>query len=182
MNAGLVKGWGIKDNNAVTAIRVLKTLDFLTNDGQPTQIYQAFMQKKTGPAVLGEQMRQHYAKLFESCHEPYNESDDELRGLFNIHAGGSEQTIRRQIQTFKALTEYATFDGLPSGDTGGQAVTANGSTLSHDNIHVSGAHQGPSIHIDLHIHLPENKGSREYQAIIEDIGRYIFGREGTGNE
>lgn len=32
------------------------------------------------------------------------------------------------------------------------------------------------VHINLHIHLPENKTRRDYEAVIEDIGRYIFGR------
>jgi hypothetical protein len=35
------------------------------------------------------------------------------------------------------------------------------------------------VHIDLHIHLPENKSRRDYEAIIEDIGRYIYGKNLT---
>jgi hypothetical protein len=40
----------------------------------------------------------------------------------------------------------------------------------------------PPIKIDLHIHLPENKTTRDYEAIIQDIARYIYGRKELGSE
>ena len=35
----------------------------------------------------------------------------------------------------------------------------------------------PPMQIDLHIHLPENKTTRDYEAIIQDIAKYIYGRQ-----
>jgi hypothetical protein len=95
--------------------------------------------------------------------------------LFNIHSGGGERTIDQQIQTFKALCENTSFDVIPTpaNTTGSAAGTQpiQGTALQ------SGTTGGPAVHIDLHIHLPENKSRRDYEDIIENIGRYIFGRE-----
>ena len=33
------------------------------------------------------------------------EPEDELKKLFHIHSGGGEDTMRLQVQTFKALSE-----------------------------------------------------------------------------
>jgi hypothetical protein len=40
----------------------------------------------------------------------------------------------------------------------------------------SGGGRMPAVKIDLHIHLPENKTARDYDSIIQDIAKYIYGR------
>jgi len=72
---------------------------------------------------------------------------------------------------FKAETEVGTQTPAKSGVE--EAAAFN-----------EGSNRTPAIHIDLHIHLPENKSRRDYEYIFEDIARYIFGRNVTedGNE
>jgi hypothetical protein len=137
-------------------------------------LYVEFMKTGVGPGVLAQRIRDVYRVLFENSHAPQDESSEELRKLFNIHSGGAEDTMRLQIQTFKALAEHANFSA------GGQASGAK-------DLRQPGGTQGsstdpselrlPPIQVDLHIHLPENKTTREYEAIIQDIARYIYGRE-----
>jgi hypothetical protein len=127
-----------------------------------------------GAVALAEPLRRIYEPLFHASHAPYKESNDRLQNLFNIHSGSGERALEQQIQTFKALAENTVFDGAnvaPSAETGS----------SPSNVTVQGrpmiSNGSPVVHIDLHIHLPENKSRRDYEAIIEDIGRFIFGRE-----
>jgi hypothetical protein len=125
--------------------------------------------------VLANAIREVWAPLFEHSHEPHKEDDSTLRNFFNIHSGGGEQTIGYQIQTFKAACDHADFVG----ESQTPASTATGTTGSKPPSGMLGATQ-PSgeaaIHIDLHIHLPENKTRRDYEYIFEDIAKYIFGR------
>jgi hypothetical protein len=87
--------------------------------------------------------------------------------------------LDQQIQTFKALCDNASFDAqlppsLPAAARPGgvaQAPARPGEPTS----------SGGAIHINVHIHLPENKTRRDYEAMIEDIGRYIFGRTELGH-
>lgn len=172
INQTLLKSWGFKDTNDLSIIRVLKAVGLVGTDNMPTADYIAFMHKGTGPGHLANKVRERYAPLFEASHSPHKESNDTLENLFNIHSGGASGTIAQQIQTFKALCDHADFSA-PGGSvtTPPIAGAAQASTFSG-----APASNGATIHIDLHIHLPGNKGRRDYEYMFEDIARYIYGR------
>ena len=136
------------------------------------------MRPNDGPAVLGDRIREVYSDFFTTSHEPFKESDEEITRLFNIHSGGSEGTLKYQAQTFKALCEFATFDGANPNPNDPSAVNPSAQQVAPQSQPSS----IPAVHIDLHIHLPENKSTRDYQAIIEDIARYIYRHQDLGDE
>ncbi len=178
INESTLQSWGLpKGGNSLTAVRVLKKLGLLSTSGEPQDAYVEFMKQGTGPGALAARIKDHYRVLFENSHSPQTDSTDALKNLFNIHSGGGEATLDLQIQTFKALCEYADF-------TGGDKAPIEGNGSGGDNAGQSrsdgsGTSGLPPVKIDLHIHLPENKSARDYEAIIQDIGKYIYGREQT---
>lgn len=134
------------------------------------------MQLNGGAAALAAPLRKLYAPLFEASHTPYKEPLETLKNLFNIHSGGSSTTLEFQVQTFKALAESTVFEEQP--------VNKHDPAPSALQTYVVG-NKGPAsrnlpVHIDIHIHLPENKSRRDYEAIIEDIGQYILGKTNPG--
>jgi hypothetical protein len=172
----MLRSWGFSDANDHSMLRVLKAVKLVNDKNEPTELYTQFMSLDHGAEVLGPEIRRVYAPLFQASHKPFSESNEKLQNLFNIHSGGGTRALDQQIQTFKALCENASFDssftaknpsakGVPAADTQGR----NGAGDSDSG-------QKPTININLHIHLPENKSRRDYEDIIEDIGRYIFGR------
>lgn len=174
----LLKSWGFSDANDYSMLRVLKAVGLLNEKNEPTDVYSQYMQLEGGATALSAPVRKLYEPLFNASHTPYTESNEKLQNLFNIHSGGSDRALEQQIQTFKALTENTKFDGAmalvapppPGGLPPGIPGTGSGLGTT-------------AININVHIHLPENKTQREYQGMIEDIGRYIFGRPaGTSNE
>jgi hypothetical protein len=175
VNLQTLRSWGIRDSNAYSILRVLKSVELLSGNNEPTKTYEEFMKKNTGPAVLGEKIRSVYKELFEASNEPYKENADSLKNLFNIHSGGSAKTIQFQIQTFKALCEHAAFTAIPPATRleGAQGGSAGGSTRTDSSP--------ANIHIDLHVHLPENKTRRDYEYMFEDIAKYIYGKGGGGS-
>jgi hypothetical protein len=176
----LLKGWGLTSSNDRYIIGILKKLDFLDASGTPTQNYESFMFKGTGPATMGAQLRRVYGPLFQASHRPHEDGQEDLKRLFHIHSGGSEGTINLQIQTFKALCEFASFEPQLAASqlvANGQATHAAAGAAPIPATVGGGI---PTIHIDLHIHLPENKTTRDYEAIIQDIARYIYKQE-VGN-
>jgi hypothetical protein len=172
VNAELLASWGMGGGENTSIIRVLKALSLIGNSNEPTDQYVAYMRAGAGPAVLGSLLKQVYAPLFGSSLEPHRESNEALRNLFNIHSGGAESTIEFQIQTFKALCDYARFDGAPGSGVPASAPQGGGSSVG-----APGAVGTVPVNINLHIHLPEQKTSREYEYIIQDIARYIYGRD-----
>ncbi len=181
VNADLLRSWGLKNTNDQTLIRVLKALKLVSANNEPIDRYTEYMSPVDGPGVLAKAAREVWAPLFISSHEPHREDDATLRNYFNVHSGGSESTIGLQIQTFKAVCDHADFGAEPklSGVGAAGKTGSNGAQTSGTDAH---AHTGASqIHIDLHIHLPENKSRRDYEYIFEDIARYIFGRDVGGD-
>jgi hypothetical protein len=167
-----LKAWDVSTVNDSSPINVLKKMGLLGESGEPTTLNADFMKTGGGATVLGERIKDVYRVLFENSHAPQSESEDELKKLFHIHSGGGQDAMRYQIQTFKALSEYANFGaGTGSGQIGAPSGGARPDVAgSRDERPL------PPVQIDLHIHLPENKTSRDYEAIIQDIAKYIYGR------
>ena len=172
----LLKSWGFSDQNDHSMLRVLKSVNLLDSKNEPTELYSRFMNLEGGARALGPEIKRVYAPLFQASHTPYNETNDRLQNLFNIHSGGGSRALDQQIQTFKALCENAVFDGSANDPLSIGTTTAL-PALSSSGAQTSAATtSAPAININLHIHLPENKTRRDYEDIIESIGRYIFGR------
>jgi hypothetical protein len=174
----LLRSWGFADTNDYSMLRVLKAVNLLNAKNEPTEHYNQFMSIDTGAAVLGPEIKRMYAPMFQASHEPYNEGAEKLQNLFHIHSGGGERSIEQQMQTFKALCESAIFDQQPQSTTS-QAASTGGNTGK--TVSGTGFTLPPTININLHIHLPENKTRRDYEDMIEDIGRHIFGRSTGGD-
>jgi hypothetical protein len=175
-DVALLKSWDFRDQNDHSMLRVLKAIHFLNDKNEPTDQYARFMSLDGGAAVLGIELRQLYAPLFTASHTPYSEPSEKLQNLFNIHSGGGDRALDLQIQTFKTLCENASFASTTASAAALAVSETNGALGLPGNAGASSAPGQPAININLHIHLPENKTRREYEDIIEDIGRYIFGR------
>ena len=178
----LLKSWGFSDQNDHSMLRVLKAINLLNDKNEPTELYTRFMVIDGGARAIGPEIKRVYAPLFQASHTPYTESNDKLQNLFNIHSGGGERVLEQQIQTFKALCENASFEqvDMPAGGGNSAEISGGGHVVSGSQSEGSRGDGGPVVNINLHIHLPENKSRRDYEDMIEDIGRYIFGRN-TGD-
>lgn len=171
----LLRSWGFADANDYSMLRVLKAVNLLNDKNEPTELYSRFMSIDEGAKVLGPEIKRVYAPLFQASHTPYTESNEKLRNLFNIHSGGGDRSLELQVQTFKALCENASFDQTSTMGASFLGTPSQGSTNGKGSSGGEGLLK-PAININLHIHLPENKSRRDYEDIIEDIGRYIFGQ------
>lgn|SRR5262249_39598962 len=171
----LLRSWNLSGGENRTILRVLKAVGLLQPSGEPTDRYTEFMDASRGPSVLAQLLRTSYAPLFQATHEPHREPDERLRNLFNIHSAGAKATMDFQIQTFKALADYADF-AAPS--TTGMPRSTSGTSAAATPV--ASQQNAVPIHIDLHIHLPEGKTTRDYEYIIQDLARYIFGRTDIG--
>jgi hypothetical protein len=179
VNRETLKGWSLSSGEDATALRVLKAIDFIDAANAPTQKYQLFMDPRTGPAVLGVEVRRIYNTFFEHYHDPHKQADNDIKRLFNQFSGGSASVLSLQINTFKVLSEFAELS-TPAVTTSNQPVLAsqpNSAQADVSLIRSSAESANPILQINLHIHLPENKTARDYQAIFEDIATFIYGRK-----
>ena len=167
-----LKVWGLKSGNDQSILRVLKTLEMLGPNGETTQTYADFMRAGTGAGALGKKIKSAYSALFDNVTKPETASNADLLNFFNIHSGGGPATIKYQIDTFKALAAYATFG---QSDPLEQPEEEDGAGTPA-RIQKNPTRDGQAaIHIDLHIHLPENKTKSDYDAIFESIAAHLYG-------
>ncbi len=150
VNDTLLKALGFKDQNDYSMIRVLKALDLLNGSNQPTDKYAGFMSLDGGGKVLAPEIRRVYAPLFQASHAPYSESNEKLTSLFNIHSGGGERTLDQQIQTFKVLCEFASFEPIPQGQVPPFGTPANGGGATPPSPLGGQGPAYPSVNINLH--------------------------------
>lgn len=169
MASTTLKTWGFKDSNDATILRVLKRIGFLSDSGESTEAYTSFMKKDIGPVALGDRLRATYPQLFDHIADPARASTEELTNFFNIHSGGS--TIQLQVQTFKAMADNARFEGASQP---GSNTAMPSSPVVTNVAHENGM---PALHIDLHIHLPENKSRTDYDSIFASIAEHILGKK-----
>lgn len=167
-----LRSWGFTDANDYSMLRVLKAVGLLGEKNEPTQLYEKYMDLSSGPAVLADPIKRLYQPLFVASHEPFKEPAEKLQNLFNIHSGGGDRSLDQQIQTFKALCENADFGQSGKPPIRKEHIPGENDNGSNSTLQTNVA----GIHINLHIHLPENKSPRDYERIIEDIGHYIFQR------
>lgn len=165
-----LKAWGLKNTNDKSILRVLKELGLLTPSGETTEIYAGYIAGTKGPSVLGSQVKRVYRELFDHVANPATAGLEELKNFFNVYGGGGEDVTRFQIQTFKVLVEHSTFgasDPLDASEVQAGAPQAGA-------VIAAGYEQSPTIRIDLHIHLPENKSRTDYDSIIESIANHLY--------
>jgi hypothetical protein len=178
VNQDLLASWGLSGTENASITRVLKAVGLVNDNNEPSDNYTGFMRAGTGPTVLAGLIRRTYAPLFEAAHQPHREPTDALQNLFNIHSGGG--TIELQIQTFRALCDFADFEAQSNANEA--AIPGNLPSRRGGEESSSLGEGGPPIHIDLHIHLPPGKSSRDYQYIIQDIAKYLYGVGGTSED
>lgn len=179
VDRALLKSWDIGDNSAYTIVRVLDAVG-LTAGGVPTENYTAYMDRSTGAATLAALIRSAYKELFQSDHEPYKD-DATLKRLFNIHGGTqADSTLRSMRDTFKALCEHADFQAPISS----VSPSAIGSPPLLPNVipTTPTTATGLNFVVNLHIHLPEGRSSREYEHMLEDIGKYLLKMKGEEDD
>ena len=168
----LLKAWGFNNSNDKKITTVLKEIKFLDGNGSPTENYIAFKSNQNGSEVLGKYLQDRYDKLFTTVSN-YN-NPEELHSFFNTFGGGGEDVVKLQVRTFQALANHATFGSSDPLSTSRDDVQNNNGSDESTPKQMGTA--SAAIHIDLHIHLPENKSKGEYDSILESIANHIYNR------
>jgi hypothetical protein len=184
VNGALLKTWGLRDNNDHTIVRVLKTLGFISSSGEPTDTYIDLMSPSTRGRAIDTAMRSAWEPFYASSHRPHAENDDVIRSYFNIHSGGSENTIRFQIQTFKVVAEFSADAGAAAPVTDRnhagpvphmhRSAPGAASPNSQETPAPVGASPQPEVHIDIQIHISPESSADQIDQIFESMGKHLY--------
>jgi len=166
-----LKSLGLKEVNDQSIIRVLKFVGLLNGDGSPSEGYKEFRDKTRGPVLLAKEIQRAYRELFETYPDAYAQTDENLRNFFTGKTSLGKKAISLIVGTFKVLCEFGDFSGVRTA-TGGMTSTTQ-TLLTGGSTSGSATVSGPSIHINLQVHLPEAADPTTYDAIFAAINRHL---------
>ena len=182
MTMELLVTWGFPSSNDRAMPRLFKALGFLTENGQPTAVYDRLRDPREYRRVLGERVRDTYADLFSLDPNIHLAQDDEVRAAISRITGKDAETVKRYFSTFKTLVSLADMNTesvisepapAPIEPVGTKAPApapspvapevGSGSSLPH------AAHRRSEYHYNIQIHLPVTTDITVYNAIFKSL-------------
>lgn len=165
-----LKDMGFTSSNDRSVIKVLKFLGMLDASGRPQTPYREFMDQTRSKGVLGDRMCVAYDDLFRSDKNAHTKSASDLKGWFKTKTGAGEKVAEKMATTFKALSSYATFDGVKppaerpqEQEVRPQVEVALPSTPASPGVHSLG------LTYRIEVHLPDTTNVDTFRAIFRAI-------------
>lgn len=171
----LLKDWGFSSSSDRAIIPLLKSLDFLTPTGQPTQRYHDYRDHSRSKAVMADALRAAYHDIFLIKANPTKSDQSSVTGKFKSFHNTSDDVAQRMSKTFFALLDLADMSGKVSTET--PPVSP-----SHENHSHAPAAKAPQqsmnhplagLHYNVQIHLPATKDVEVYNAIFKSLREHF---------
>ena len=170
-----LKDLGFTSSNDRTVIKLLKYLGLLDSSGKPQLSYREFMDSSKAKAILGGRIRAAYDDLFLSDKVAQNQSVEKLKGWFRTKTGAGDAVAKKMASTFKALSNYATFDDSPvvaAPPTETKKIEKDEKKSDHVAVdqHKKFDEKGVlSFAYRIEVHLPDTTNVETYRAIFKAI-------------
>jgi hypothetical protein len=166
----LLKQMGYASSNDRAIIPLLKRLDFLTDDGTPTEYYSRLKDSTDHSYVLAEKIREAYSELFSINTNIHKASDEEIKGAFSRITGKDEKSVNRFFATFKTIVNLAKFDNLSLHTKPTYTSTHTPESIKKEEqiIDIPKSLQ-PQFHYNIQIHLPPTTDISVYNAIFKSL-------------
>ncbi len=165
---------GLSGGSAKPVIPFLKRTGMLASDGAPTDLYRRFRNSNERGGAAADALRTGYAPVFEANETAHALNDDELRELV-IQLTGVEsgsRTLSAMIGSFKALNEFADFNGARDPADGETILEDLPSVEELDNGQVKPITletSGLSIGYTINLHLPATSDIAVFNAIFKSL-------------
>lgn len=188
-NRQFVKDIGFKSSNHHALIPLLKGLDFLSDNGTPTERYKQFLDASRWRVVLAEAVLEAYSDIFVLKGKPNDTDLAMIQGKFKSTYNLSELQAERCARTFLALLKLSDLKTISQDKTpdatlklggdndtpeagaeggGGKEVSGNG------KVSLDRTPKPIGLHYNIQIHLPATKDIETYNAIFKSIKEHLI--------
>lgn len=165
-----LEGLGFKSKNDRSFISVAKNLGLISSSGEPTERWKAYRNKKNGPGILAQIIREHYNTLYQMYSDAHMKDNEALRNFFSTHTSVGAGALDFMVRTFKTIAGLADFE-------------AEGSLLPHQGIAVSsedvGTRRQPRrpelvLNVNIQLALPEGSTADTFEDFFKAMKKYLF--------
>ena len=165
---------GFRSSNDRNIPKVLRALGMITNDGVPTERYNAFKNELTGGLALAEGLREGWSKLYLADQTAHDRTSTELQQIFKTVTGKSDAVAQKMATTFTALVKHADFSSPaapPINDKADHDSNSDEDVETSSSRSVEFSQGAPLINLrhDVHVHLPPTTDPAVYTAIFRAL-------------
>ncbi len=154
---------GFKSTSDRPIIPVLKALDFLDQNGKPTQNYLDYRNPSNSKKVLGKLVKKAYAGIFLADQKANELSQEKLKGIFASVTGKGEAVVEKMAATFKALCALSDFSESTS------FIEQATEVKEEQTKQTTKTSTRAEFHYNIQIHLPVTKDVSVYNAIFKSL-------------
>ncbi|KAA0018745.1 hypothetical protein F0A16_09585 [Salinicola corii] len=168
-----LKDLGYTSKNHRAFIPIMKSLGFLTPDGQPTNRYNEYRSHSSSQRVMAEALKDAYSDIFLIKSHPTPADKPAIEGKFKSYHNVSDSVAKIMTSTFFALLNLADLNALNKSKP---VEPENASTEDQQAKPESGV-QPPvlgGLHYNIQIHLPATKDVEVYNAIFKSLKENLY--------
>jgi hypothetical protein len=150
-------------------IPILRFVGFLDSEGRTTEVYKKYRIKSQSGAVLATSLRQAYSDLFDTYPDAQNKDSEALRDFFTPAVEAGEAVLANTVNTFKAMSELADFEGKSeeiTDDSPKSPVGVKKITIPQGS--------GVTVNVNIQIQLPVSENSEVYDKIFESLKKHVL--------
>jgi len=166
---------GFKSQNDRPLIRIMKAIDFISEDGVPTNNWISYRDKKKAGYVLAEGIRKYYAELFRTYPKANHQDNKTLRDFFTAETEVGDRMVGYMVSTFNALKEFANFEieKLPKEKRDVPEEREEKNIHKIPDVEKLPPPQAPSLHFDFQIHISPEAKPEQIDKIFESIAKHF---------
>lgn len=170
---------GFTSSNDSSLVGVLKAIGFVDGASVPTSTWSAYRGAKHR-SVLGEAIQKGYSELFAVYPDAWKVSNSDLEHVFATSTSAGKQVISKTVASFKALCECADFGTAGVADAQSLHTTAplhapvSETPVNQKAVSTNGG-IGPSVHIDLQIHVSPEATPEQIDQIFKSMAKHLYG-------
>jgi hypothetical protein len=181
-----LESYGFKSTNDRRIINVLKSIQFLSDIGIPTDHWKNYRNKEVAPIVLGKVIKITYQDLFTTYPDAHRRDNEAIRNFFSTHTKVGEQALSAMVSTFKTLCDMSKFEDITYEkdpiDQPSQSKEINEpmkiitTKLTDNNISIPLCNpEIPlSLNINIELHLPASNSSEVYDNLFQSLRKHLL--------
>jgi len=173
VNKPYIESVGFKSSNDRPIVGMLKYLGFVGQDGAPTPRWREYKDKERARKILGKALVEGYSELFETYPDAPRRDREALMNFFRTKTGLAERTVSAIVDSFKALTELAEFEGLEELEELEEAKEQpKGRRTPAPRI--VAAPDAPALSINIQLQLPATENQEIYDKLFASLRKHLF--------
>ena len=164
---------GFKSPNDRAYVSVMKNLGFLSSSGEPIERWKAYRNKRKGPAILAQAIKENYAALYQMYPDAHLKDNEALRNFFSSHTTVGANTLGYMVRTFKTITSLADFKAeVPPLPEQGSAGPSGGITPP---IRVPDSSKSEIVlNVNIQLTLPEGSTSETFEDFFKAMRKNLI--------